>query len=182
MTHAGKLVFVQASLTGVPHDSRVQFVASVYQTLARHSINLYMINLSPGSIGFAVQREQYSSLIDLFDGLVVPIGSDQIFVIQAGMEASQGMRSQLDLLKPLGDSKVIPLQVTEGCTMVSVVGHDYMQQPGVFWEALSKFAAEGIPVLQTSDSDYSLSFLIPESELAKAVRVLHQSFELNEAI
>lgn len=182
VTHAGKLVFVQASLTGVPHDSRVQFVASVYQTLARHSINLYMINLSPGSIGFAVQREQYSSLIDLFDGLVVPIGSDQIFVIQAGMEASQGMRSQLDLLKPLGDSKVIPLQVTEGCTMVSVVGHDYMQQPGVFWEALSKFAAEGIPVLQTSDSDYSLSFLIPESELAKAVRVLHQSFELNEAI
>jgi aspartokinase len=38
-----------------------------------------------------------------------------------------------------------------------------------------------VPVLQTSDSDYSLSVLIPEAETNRAVRLLHDRFNLAAA-
>lgn len=182
VTHSGKLVYIQASLEAISSEHRVEFAARVYETLAKHSINLFMINLSPDSIGFAVQRDQYAELIDVFDGLVVPVGQGAIYVTQMGHEASQGALSQMELLRPLGVATAVPFVVNEGCTMVSVVGHDYMQQAGVFLNVLEKFFRAQIPVLQTSDSDFSLSCLIPESELVKAVRLLHDDFELEKAV
>ncbi len=62
--------------------------------------------------------------------------------------------------------------------MVSLVGHDYMQQPGVYLNVLTTLYDAQIPALQTSDSDYSLSVLIPESETKRAVRLLHDKFQL----
>ncbi len=182
VTHSGKLVYIQASLSTVRQEDRVDLAARVYETLAKHSINLYMINLSPDSIGFAVQRSQYPDVLDLFDGLVVPIGKNAIYVLQAGLKPTQGAASQMELLKALGDPVAVPFDVTEGCTMVSLVGHDYMQQPGVFYDVLLKLHEAQIPVLQTSDSDFSLSCLIPESELNKAVRLLHDGFGLATAV
>lgn len=66
--------------------------------------------------------------------------------------------------------------------MVSLVGHEFMQQPGLFFRVLSTLHAESIPVLQTGDSDYSLSVLIPESETNRAVRTLHDRFGLAEVV
>ena len=60
--------------------------------------------------------------------------------------------------------------------MVSLVGHDYMRQPGVFRDVLRVLHDAKIPVLQISDSEFSLSCLIPESELRKAVPMLHEKF------
>ena len=37
-----------------------------------------------------------------------------------------------------------------------------------------------VQVLQTSDSDFSLSVLVPESETNRAVRLLHDRFRLAE--
>lgn len=181
VTHTGKMVYVQASLGPVGPGDRDALAAHVYETLARHNVNLHMINLNPDSIGFAVNREEYPVLLDVFDGLVVPI-QGAIYVFHAGAAPSQGAQSQIDLMSSLGSPVPIPLTVTEGCTIVSLVGHDYMQQPGVYYDVLSRFHAAQIPVLQTSDSDFSLSCLIPESELSKAVRVLHDGFGLQAAV
>ncbi|MBL8065444.1 MAG: aspartate kinase [Chthonomonadaceae bacterium] len=182
VTHSGKLVFVQFPLDVVLQNHRVGFAAKVYEILARHAINLYMINLSPDSIGFAVERDQYSTVVDIFDGLVVPMGLEAIYMTQVGAEPSEGAGSQIDLLEPLGTVTSVPMKVTEGCTMVSVVGHDYMQQPGVFLDVMERFEQAQVPVLQTSDSDYSLSCLVPESELVKAVKILHEGFGLAQAV
>ncbi|MBS1712726.1 MAG: aspartate kinase [Armatimonadetes bacterium] len=181
VTHSGKLVYVSADLGVVAPEHRADFAARVYETLAKHAVNLYMVNLNPDGVGFAVPREQYATILDVFDGLVLPLGQGAIYVVQTGVAPSQGAASQIALMKPLGDPVVVPLQIAEGCTMVSVVGHEYMQQPGVFYGVLSKFLEAQIPVLQTSDSDFSLSCLIPESELARAVRLLHDGFGLEQA-
>ena len=121
------------------------------------------------------------NLTDHLDEFVVPLGQRAIYVVQAGFTPSQGAASQLELMRAM-DPKAVPLTVTEGCTMVSVVGHDYMQQAGVFLDVLTLFQGAQIPVLQTSDSDFSLSCLIPESELNKAVRLLHDGFGLAQAV
>lgn len=66
--------------------------------------------------------------------------------------------------------------------MVSLIGHETMQQPGLFVNVLRTLAEHQIPVLQTSDSEFSLSALIPEAETHRAVKALHDRFNLSDAI
>jgi aspartate kinase len=183
VSHTGKLVYIQVDLDDVVPHHRKAFEARVYEALAQFGINLFMINMSPDSIGFAVSREQFPEVQDMFDALVLPVDESgkTIYLIQSGEEASRAFSTQLKLLSALGNTQVIKLRITEGCTMVSVVGQSTMQQPGLFYKVLSALTEAQIAVLQTSDSDYSLSCLIPESELRRAVSLLHSLFSLDQA-
>ncbi len=178
VSHTGKLVHVQFDLESVGEKHRKEFQARVYETLAKEGTSLHMIDLSPESIGFAVPREQFAGVEDLFDGLVVPIvnGGSAIYVVRRHDKPTRASETQTRLLGSLGTPVAVPYRVTEGATMVSLVGHEYMQQPGVFESVLTTLHGNGVPVMQVSDSDYSLSCLIPESELRKAVAVLHERF------
>lgn len=178
ISHTGKLVYVQFNLDGIADAHKRPFQARVYEMLAREGVSLHMIDLSPESIGFAVPREQFPSVEDLFDGLVVPIADSgsRIYVLRRADKPTVAAETQTRLLAPLGDPVSVPYTVTEGTTMVSLVGHEYMQQPGVFESVLATLHENQIPVMQVSDSDFSLSCLIPESELRKAVVTLHDKF------
>ncbi len=178
VSHTGKLVHVQFDLNPIPEASRELFHSKIYSMLAKYEINLYMIDLTKGGIGFAVEREQFPTVESLFDGLVLPLSGEKsdLYMIERGDRVSKSADTQKELLGSLGDPTVVKFGVTEGCTMVSLVGHDYMQQSGVFLSVLEELSAAKIPVMQISDSDFSLSCLIPESELRKSVQVLHHRF------
>lgn len=184
VTHTGKLVYLQFDFQGVAPEDRRPIESRVYEMLARYGVNLFMLNLSPSSTGFAVPRDQYPLVSDIFDGLVVPIEgpSRSIYLFQIGGSASREVETQAALLEPLGEVKRVVAQLTEGCTMVSLIGHEYLQQPGVFLQVLSELHTAQVPVLQTSDSDFSLSVLVPEAETHRAVRLLHDRFGLSEAV
>lgn len=179
VTHTGKLVYLQFRLGHTPADHKSAIESRIYEALARFNVNLHMLNLSPSGTGFAVPREQYPVVQDVLDGLVVPV-EGSVYLFQLG-NASPEVETQADILKALGPVTRICADLTEGCTMVSLVGHEYMQQPGVFYNTLFELDKAGIPVLQTTDSDFSLSCLIPESECQRAVRSLHDAFGLSEA-
>lgn len=183
VTHSGKLVSVQASLANVRPEHRVRFAARLFETLAKYGVNLHMINLSPEAVGFALPRDQFPVVSDAFDGLVLPIEGEgmSIYLLQIGNRPTVGAETQGELMGPLGKPVPIALQIAEGCTMVSVVGRDTMQEPGVFLSVLERLEAAKIPVLQTSDSEFSLSCLIPESELRRSVQLLHDAFGLSGA-
>lgn len=184
VTHTGKLVYLQFDLANVKDSERTALEGRVYETMARYNINLFMLNLSPSSTGFAVPRSQYPIVKDVLDGLVVPgelgEGARPIYLFQIGQQASREVETQATLLEPFGDVRRVVAQLTEGCTMVSLVGHEYMQQPGVFLAVLRTLVEGQVTVLQTSDSDYSLSALVPEAETNRAVRILHDRFGLAE--
>lgn len=184
VTHTGKLVYMQFDLSGVEPSERTILEARIYETMARYGINLFMLNLSPTSTGFAVPRNQYPTVQDVLDGLVIP-GPDggegrRLYLFQIGANASREVEVQADLLASLGEVRRVVAQLTEGCTMVSLVGHEYMQQPGVFLAVLRTLTDGQVTVLQTSDSDYSLSVLVPEAESSRTVRLLHDRFGLAE--
>jgi len=184
VTHTGKLVYLQFDLDTVNEGEKASLEARVYETMARYGVNLFMLNLSPSSTGFAVPRSQYPLVQDVLDGLVIP-GSDvdgarPLYIFQIGQHGSREVETQAALLQPLGQVRRVVAQLTEGCTMVSLVGHEYMQQPGVFLAVLRTLADGQVTVLQTSDSDYSLSVLVPEAETNRAVRLLHDRFGLAE--
>lgn len=183
VTHTGKLVYLQFDLSGVGGADRVALEARIYETMARYDVNLFMLNLSPNSTGFAVSRNQYPIVQDVLDGLVIPLGEGErkVYLFQIG-GASREVETQAQLLAPLGEVRRVVGSLTEGCTMVSLVGHEFMQQPGLFHRVLKTLHDESIAVLQTSDSDYSLSVLVPESETNRSVRLLHERFGLAEVV
>lgn len=176
VTHTGKLVYIQIDLAGVDQEHRSSFEARVYETLARYHVNLYMTTLTSGGIGFAVLREQFPEVQDIFDALVMPVGGEKraVYLVQSSEKESKAFAIQRQLLSGMEDVRVVRLTVTEGCTMVSVVGKEYIQRPGVFLAVLRSLHEAQIPVLQTGDSDFSLSVLIPESELRRTVAMLHE--------
>lgn len=179
VTHSGKLVYMQFDLSAATEEERPMLEGHIYETMARYNLSLFMLNLSPTSTGFAVPRGQYPVAQDVLDGLVIPAKDGRVFLFQIGA-SSREVETQAKLLEPLGKVLRVPAQLTEGCSMVSLVGHEYMQQPGVYLAVLRTLAEGQVTVLQTSDSDYSLSCLIPEADSNRAVRLLHDRFGLTE--
>lgn len=181
VTHTGKLVYLQFDLEEAGETERPMIEGRLYDMLARQGVNLFMLNLSAGGTGFAVPRSQYLPVRGLLDGLVMPVrGEEQAtFLFQLG-PASNEVEMQAHLLEGIGPVKRIVAELTENCTMVSLIGHEYLQQPGVFLAVLRTLHEAEINVLQTSDSDFSLSCLIPEADTERAVRLLHSRFGLAE--
>ncbi|MFZ4508277.1 MAG: aspartate kinase [Fimbriimonas sp.] len=185
VTHTGKLVYMQFDLSEASESHRTLLEGRLYEMLARYNISLFMLNLSPTSTGFAVPRGQYPVVQDLLDGLVVPMqrpaepaaNDVAVYFFQIG-DASKEVETQAKLLEVLGKVGRVRADLTEACSMVSLVGHEFMRQPGLFFKVLKTLADAQIPVLQTSDSDFSLSVLVPESDTNRAVRLIHDRFDL----
>jgi len=182
VTHTGKLVYLQFDLSCVNESDRTSLETRIFDLMSRNGLNLHLPNLSPESTGFAVPRDQFQVLKDLLDGLVVPVGGPTTYLFQIGRDPSKEVQTQAELLESLGAVSRVVAEVTEGCTMVSLVGHEYMQQPGVFLSVLRELTNAEIKVLQTTDSDYSLSLLVQESDTRKAVKTLHDKFGLATAV
>lgn len=181
VTHTGKLVYLQFDLHDAADDDRVHLEGRIYETLARYGINLFMLILSPTSTGFAVPRSQYPVVQDVFDGLVVPM-SQKVYICQIGERPSPKVETQAALLGGLGEVHRITASLTEGCTMVSLIGHEFMQQAGLFLNVITSLHQNQINVLQTTDSEFSLSVLVPEADTHRAVRVLHERFGLEKVV
>lgn len=67
-----------------------------------------------------------------------------------------------------------------GLAKVSVIGAGMTNTPGVMADVMDTLDQAGITVLQTSDSDITISFLIKEEDVSKAIQILHRSFGLEK--
>jgi aspartate kinase len=182
VTHTGKLVYLRLNLSSMPDKDRQQIEQRIYDVLAAHGANLFMLSLSPTGTGFAVPRSQFPMVESLLNGLVLPVEGEKktVYLMQIGAVATKAVETQARLLEPLGPLPRIKVEVVESCTMVSIIGHEYLQQPGILLRAIQTLHEAQIPVLQTTDSEFSLSCLIPESETRRAVYLLHEAFNLSD--
>jgi aspartate kinase len=178
VTHTGRLVYLQFNLEPVEAEHRVVMKTRIFELMAEYGYNLFMLNTSEAGLGFAVHRGQFSSILHLLDGLVVPTEGAQTYVLQLG-PPSREVQAQAKLLSRHGEVRHVCAELAENCTMVSVIGRRYYGIAGVFYTLLSTLYEAGIPVLQTSDSDFSVGCLIPEGDTAKAVSLLHDRFGLS---
>ncbi|EGO62117.1 aspartate kinase [Acetonema longum] len=64
------------------------------------------------------------------------------------------------------------------CAKVSVVGGGMREVPGVMASFVEALAQHRIPIMQTVDSNASISVLVKQSDLAQAVTALHEQFGL----
>jgi len=70
--------------------------------------------------------------------------------------------------------------VETGCAKISVIGAGMEGVPGVMADVMESLDRAGVTVLHTSDSDITISFLIKEEDLPKAIKILHKSFNLGK--
>ena len=65
-----------------------------------------------------------------------------------------------------------------GCAKVSVVGSAMRGVPGIMATFVAALASKNIAILQTVDSDTTISAIVKEEHLVDAVTALHQAFKL----
>lgn len=69
-------------------------------------------------------------------------------------------------------------RVRTGLVKVSVVGAGMRGRPGVMATIAEALAGAGVEILQTADSHVTISCLIQQEDLERAVRALHRAFGL----
>lgn len=71
-------------------------------------------------------------------------------------------------------------QLLPNCAKVSVIGAGIAGVPGVMAQIVEALTNEDISILQSADSHTTIWVLVHESDMIKAVRALHQQFQLHK--
>ena len=101
---------------------------------------------------------------------MVGVAPNSIFFIVKGEETERALMA----LQDAGYS----ITLEEGCAKLSVIGAGMEGVPGVMADVMEALDKAGVTVLQTSDSDITISFLIKESDLSTAIGILYERFHL----
>lgn len=185
VTHiTGKIVYLVFHIGEVPEKPEIEL--QLYRLMAKADVNLYLNSYSQDTLSFAVPRDRWALVQKLLDGLVMPVGTppQRLVIFRVGDKPSQEYQMQKQMLDALGNTilvQEIAVDVLENCTVVSLIAAKLSRRPGVMAMFLRTLYEAGIQVLQTADSEMSLSCLVNESDVEKAVRVLHERFVTDRA-
>lgn len=70
--------------------------------------------------------------------------------------------------------------VVPDCAKVTIVGARMRGVPGVMAKVVRALAGAGIPILQTADSHLTISCLVRQSDMTRAIQALHREFDLDD--
>lgn len=180
VTHiTGKIVYLVFHIGEVPEKPEIEL--QLYRLMAQADVNLYLNSYSQDTLSFAVPRDRWNKVRNLLDRLIMPVGTPtkRLIIFRVGDKPSQQYQLQkqmIDALDNMVPVQEIAVDVIENCTMVSLIAAKLSRRPGVMALFLRTLYEAGIQVLQTADSEMSLSCLVNESDVEKAVRVLHERF------
>ncbi len=180
ITHtSGTIVYLRFKIGAIPQKPLVE--AGIYRILTQAKTPIYLNCYTPDALAFAVPREKFSLVRSLLDGLIMPVGggSDELLLLRVGAEGSLTYKTQSDLLQhgdAMSNVREVEISVTENCVLVSVIGRTITQKPGSTAAFLKTLMNNDINVIQTANSDMSLSALVLETDVARSVKVLHQLY------
>lgn len=88
-------------------------------------------------------------------------------------------KSQLNLIKTILSKFDFKYNVLTACSKVTIIGNRIAGIPGVMATIVTAFAKENIRILQSCDSHSTISCLVREEDVNKAVNSLHTAFHLD---
>jgi aspartate kinase len=187
ITHTGKIAYLRFPLPTGSDEDKGQLELEIYRILQREAMPLYLNSTDGDSFAFAIAREHLPQLNGVMDGLVVPIdmsarqasrGRVYLFGLGVRNPAFEAQKALLGRVQDTVEVRPIEAEVSENCTVVSVIAARFRGVPGVMALILETLDGAGVPVYQTADSELSISVLIPEADVPKATRALHDVFHL----
>jgi len=106
------------------------------------------------------------------------ISIDQVTINQAGVAfVVEGDRAG-DIRRLLVDLN-LAVRVREGCSKLSVVGTGMRDAPGVVHHVVDALSRADVEIIHCTDSNVTISILVPESEAARAESAVHAQFGLD---
>ncbi len=187
VTHTGKIVYLRFALESALAGDKQRIERQIYRMLQGEEIPLYLNVTSTTDFAFAITKDHLPRVRVLLDGLMVPVEPDlarvalplgRVYLIGLGSWAGYQAQKKILEATPLFELHTLEAEMTENCTVVSVIASRFQALPGVMARLLAALARVRVPVYQTADSAYSISALIPEADATTAVRALHQEFGL----
>jgi aspartate kinase len=146
-------------ITGVTH------IPGVAQITVRQAPD------APGGAGASLRVFQCLADADISVDLISVSPTAQTFTVPNGLadEAEAALRS-------LG----LDVSTIAGCAKVTVVGAKMRGVPGVMAKVARALDGANVPILQTADSHLTISCLVPEDDMVRAIRALHHEFGLEK--
>ncbi len=106
------------------------------------------------------------------------ISIDQVTINQAGVAfVVEGDRGA-EVRRLLGDLN-LAVRVREGCAKLSVVGNGMREAPGVIYELVSALADVNVEIIHCTDSNVTISVLVPAQDGVRAEEAAHRRFRLD---
>jgi aspartate kinase len=106
------------------------------------------------------------------------ISIDQVTINQAGVafvvEGDRGTELR-DLLRDLN----LAVRVREGCSKLSIVGTGMRYAPGVVRQVVDALSRVNVEIIHCTDSNVTISVLVPADEIARAEIAMHEQFRLD---
>lgn len=111
------------------------------------------------------EQEKISiDMINFFD-------NEKVFIIQ---------EQDLPKAKAILDALDLAWEALTGCSKITAIGHRMHGVPGVMKRIVFSLSRENIEILQSSDSNTTISCLIRSEMAGRALQILHQEFRLHE--
>ncbi len=122
----------------------------------------------------AVELQMFQRIAD------AGISIDQVTINQAGvMFVVEGDRGG-EIRQLLGDLN-LAVRVREGCSKLSVVGAAMRYTPGVIHQVVQALAEVNVEIIHCTDSNITVSILVPSADAQRAEQAVHDKFHLGEA-
>jgi aspartate kinase len=158
--------------------------------------------LVTGAAGLSDVRDRVATAVSHVDGVTrfvvaLPDGAGSAAAVTAVFRGMADAAVSLDMFTPLDgrlafssdaasadpaarvlSSLGLPFARRDGLAKVTLVGAGMHGVPGVMARIAEALLADDIEILQSADSHYTISVLVPEAQAAQAVGALHSAFGL----
>jgi aspartate kinase len=107
------------------------------------------------------------------------ISIDQVTINQAGVAFVVDGDRGGEIRRLLGDLN-LAVRVREGCSKLSIVGTGMRDAPGVVHQVVEALSRVDVEIIHCTDSNVTISILVPESEVSRAENAVHEQFGLDK--
>ncbi len=125
-------------------------------------------------------RRRMETELEMFRRIAAAdISIDQVTINQAGVAfAIDGERGS-ELRRLLGDLN-LAVRIREGCSKLSIVGSGMRRTPGVVHHVVDALSRVDVEIIHCTDSNITISVLVPAAEVARAEHAVHEEFGLDK--
>ncbi len=168
-------------------DDLPEIEAEIYRLLGETGVATYFVSKSKNLFEFAVVRDNLDKVRLLLDGLTIPVSVNQhsrlyLLTMSPKSVAHRERKRMLAQIQPKMEIVDAPIEVTTNCSIVSLVVLNTREVPGIMARILEAIIDTNISLLQVADAQHSVSCLVLEEDMVKAVNALHDKFELHSGV
>ncbi len=168
-------------------DDLPEIETEIYRLLGEAGIVIYFVSKSKNFFEFALVRDNLERVRSLLDGLTIPVAVNRhsrlyLLTLAPNSVAHRQRRRMLAQIQPKLEVVDAPVEVVTHCAIVSLIVLNTREVPGIMARILEAMIASNIAVLQVADAQHSVSCLVLEDDMVRAVNVLHDKFELHKGV